>query len=99
MTADNLDEEHVCCVISDKKCRASYIAKKDWLADEFNKGYVFRRINERAKVFIDYGPAETDWIPRSAPNYLNINCFWVSGKYKKQGYGKALLKSAIDYKA
>lgn len=28
-------------------------------------------------------------------NYLNINCFWVSGKYKKQGYGKALLKSAF----
>ena len=32
----------------------------------------------------------------TAPDYLNINCFWVSGKYKKSGHGKALLQSAID---
>jgi len=35
-------------------------------------------------------------IPITAPNYLNINCFWMSGKYKKNGYGKALLKTTID---
>ena len=56
----------------------------------------FRRLDERAKVFIEYGPAETAWVPVTAPNFLNINCFWVSGKYKKNGNGKALLKSAID---
>ena len=32
----------------------------------------------------------------SATNYLNINCFWVSGKYKKNGYGKKLLQMALD---
>jgi len=96
LKSDNISEEHICCAISDKKCAKSYQAKKDWLKKEFNNGYIFRRINERAKVFIEYGPAETAWIPITAPNYLNINCFWVSGKYKKQSYGKALLKTAID---
>lgn len=62
----------------------------------FEEGYVFRRLNERAKVFIEYGSAEKAWLPIIAKNYLNINCFWVSGNYKKNGYGKALLQSAID---
>lgn len=53
-------------------------------------------MDARAKVFIEYGPAEKGWVPITAPNYLLINCFWVSGKYKKQGHGKALLKSALD---
>lgn len=96
LTTKNIVKEHICCAISDKKCSDSYQAKIKWLSKEFNDGYVFRRINERVKVFIEYGPAENAWLPISAPNYFNINCFWVSGKYKKQGYGKRLLQSAIE---
>ncbi|MFA6617822.1 MAG: GNAT family N-acetyltransferase [Candidatus Neomarinimicrobiota bacterium] len=96
LNAENISKEHICCAISDKKCADSYQAKKDWLTKEFNKGYVFRRIDQRAKVFIEYGPAEKAWVPISAANYLNINCFWVSGKYKKNGYGKELLKTALE---
>lgn len=96
LNTENISSEHICCAISDKKCADSYQAKKDWLIKEFSNGYVFRRLDERAKVFIEYGPAENAWIPITAPNYLNVNCFWVSGKYKKSGYGKALLESAIN---
>lgn len=92
----NLDKEHICCAISDKKCKESYELKKDWLSKEFNNGYVFRRIDARAKVFIEYGPAEKGWVPIDAPNYLLINCFWVSGQYKGNGYGKELLRLALD---
>ena len=85
LTTNNITEEHICCAISDKKCKESYNAKKEWLKQEFTNGYVFRRLNKRAKVFIEYGNAEEAWLPITAANYININCFWVSGKYKKQG--------------
>ena len=92
----NIDKEHICCAISDKKCKDSYELKKDWLKKEFDNGYVFCRIDARAKVFIEYGPAEKGWIPIDAPNYLLVNCFWVSGQYKGQGYGKELLRLVIE---
>lgn len=92
----NIDKEHICCAISDKKCKDSYELKKDWLRQEFDNGYVFQRIDARAKVFIEYVPAEKGWVPIDAPNYLLINCFWVSGKYKGNGYGKELLRLAME---
>ena len=96
LTKENINKEHICCAFSDKKCKESYELKKEWLKKEFENGYVFRRLDERAKVFIEYVPAEKAWIPVNAPNYLMINCFWVSGQYKGKGYAKALLQSAID---
>jgi len=92
----NIDTEHICCAFSDKKCNEGYELKKDWLKKEFENGYVFRRIDARAKVFIEYGPADKGWVPVIAPNYLLINCFWVSGQYKGQGYGKELLRHAVE---
>ncbi|WP_020531826.1 GNAT family N-acetyltransferase [Flexithrix dorotheae] len=92
---NNIDQEHICCAISDKKCKDSYEMKKDWLKKELENGYVFRRLDARAKVFIEYGPAENGWVPVEAPKYLLINCFWVSGKYKGKGYGKELLNLAM----
>lgn len=96
LTRENIEDQHICCAFSDKKCVNSYHAKKEWLAEEFGRGYVFRRLDERAKVFIEYGPAEHAWIPVTAPGYLMLGCFWVSGKYKGQGYGKALLQEVVE---
>ncbi len=92
----NIDKEHICCAISDKKCKDSYELKKEWLKKEFDNGYVFRRIDARAKVFIEYGPTEKGWVPIEAPNYLLVNCFWVSGQYKGKGYGKELIRLALE---
>lgn len=96
LTPDNIQSEHICCAFSDKKCAESYALKKEWLAREFDKGYVFRRLDERAKVFIEYGPAENAWMPIVAPEYMALGCFWVSGQYKGLRHGKALLQLAID---
>lgn len=95
LTSDTIDTEHICCAFSDKKCKEGYAHKKAWLKKEFANGYVFRRLDERAKVFLEYVPAEKAWIPVDAPGYLMLNCFWVSGQYKGRGHAKALLQSVI----
>ncbi len=92
VTEDNIAKEHICCAISDKKCIEGYHAKKEWLKNQFKDGYVFKKLDVRGKVFIEYVPAEKAWVPINAPNYMLINCFWVSGKYKGNGHGKALLQ-------
>ncbi|NNG02071.1 MAG: GNAT family N-acetyltransferase [Desulfobacteraceae bacterium] len=100
LTDENIADEHICCAISDKKCREGYEAKKEWLMRQSDDGFVFKKLDVRGKVFIEYGPAEHAWSPIEAPGYLLINCFWVSGKYKGQGHGKQLyrecLKDAAD---
>ncbi|OKL42828.1 GNAT family N-acetyltransferase [Pseudovibrio exalbescens] len=96
LNADCIGQEHICCAISDKKCAAGYQAKKDWLSEQFTKGYEFVRLDERGKVFIEFGPAEHGWVPLNAPGYLLINCFWVSGRFKGKGHGKALLAKAVE---
>ena len=96
LNRDNISSEHICCAISDKKCKDSYELKREWLKKEFDSGYVFRRIDQRAKVFIEYVDAEKGWCPIDADNYTLINCFWVSGQYKGKGYAKELLHSVID---
>lgn len=87
---ENISKEHICCAISDKKCVNGYNLKKQWLKNQFDDGYVFRKLDVRGKVFIEYVPTENAWIPIHAPKFILINCFWVSGKYKNQGFGKQL---------
>ena len=95
LTASNIASEHICCAFSDKKCAGGYQAKKEWLLQQFDDGYVFKKFDIRGKVFIEYVPAEKAWVPVDAPGYMLINCFWVSGQYKGKGYGKALLEACM----
>lgn len=69
--------------------------KKEWLKNEFDNGYIFRRLDERAKVFIEYVPAEKAWVPVNAPNYLMINCLWVSGQFKEKVMQKHCFKQQL----
>lgn len=92
---DNIQTEHICCAISDKKCRDGYEMKKALLNQEINKGYRFKKFNVNHKVFIEYCPSEIAWLPINAPNYMVINCFWVAGQYSGKGYGKRLLEECM----
>ena len=96
LNQQNIEKEHICCGFSDKKCAEGYAMKKEWLREGFGDGLVFRRLDERAKVFMEYIPAEKAWVPVNAPGYLFIGCFWVSGKYKGHGHAKELLQSALE---
>ncbi len=92
----NIDQEHICCAITDKKGETCVSSKKAWMQERFPDGLVFRKLNVRGKVFIEYIPAEHAWIPILAEQYMHINCLWVSGKYKGQGYSDQLLNQCID---
>ncbi|WP_196257877.1 YoaP domain-containing protein [Pelagibacterium limicola] len=96
LTPDTLPKEQICCAISDKKCADGYAAKKQWLAEQYGRGYRFSRLDERGKVFIEYGPSEHAWMPVVAPGWMVMGCFWVSGQFKGHGHGKALLATAMD---
>jgi hypothetical protein len=96
LTPDTLEREHICCAISDKKCVDGVAAKKQWLAGQYEQGYRFRRLDDRGKVFIEYGPGEAAWMPVAAEGWMMMGCFWVSGKFAKSGHGKALLASAME---
>lgn len=95
ITDKNLDNEHICCIIRSKKSHPGIEAKKQWLFDRLKEGHVFRKLNEKATVFIEYAPLETAWIPIMGDNYYYIYCLWVLGDYKGKGYGKALLEYCI----
>jgi len=99
LTKENIQQEHICCGFSDKKCTAGYQLKKEWLTTEFENDFVFRKGDVRHKVFIEYGPAEKSWYPVDAPGYTMLGCFWVAGQFKGAGNGKALLDSCIKESA
>jgi len=42
LTRENIGSEHICCALSDRKCSEGYELKKQWLATQFDQGYVFR---------------------------------------------------------
>ena len=83
----NIDTEHICCALSGNEANT----KKEWMKKQFTFGYTFIKLNERAKVFIEYAPCEHALIPIEADNYMYVYCLWVSGKYTKQGHASALL--------
>ncbi len=100
VTMDNLDREHICCAIAAKKDDPAVQAKKAWLSGRFAEGLVFRKLDARGKVFIEYIPAENAWCPIQADGYLHINCLWVSGQFKSKGYGNELFAACLaDAKA
>lgn len=95
VTNENIEEEHICCAISNNK-DVQVSSKKEWMKKCFADGLVFIKSIERGKCFIEYIPAENAWVPIIANNYLYIDCLWVSGSFKGHGYSNDLLNKCIE---
>lgn len=95
LTPENLAEEHLCCIIRTRKPHPGVEAKRQWLAQRLREGHVFRKLREKATVFIEYAPLETAWVPVLGDNYLYLYCLWASGDHKGRGYGKALMEYCL----
>ena len=95
ITKENLEQEHICCAISNNK-DIQVSSKKAWLAERFDDGLVFLKSVERGKCFIEYIPAENAWNPIEAEGYMYIDCLWVSGSLKGHGYSSDLLGACVE---
>lgn len=96
ITKENIDKEHICCIIRTKSYNPGIEAKKNWLKDRLDEGHVFRKLNAKATVFVEYAPLEKAWVPISGDNYYYIYCLWVLGDFKGKGYGKKLIEYVIE---
>ena len=54
LTIENIENEHLCCAIADKKHQEGVLSKKNWLKDRIAEGHTFRKLDEKGKVFIEY---------------------------------------------
>ena len=93
---NNIDEEHICCAIGDPKHQEGVDKKKEWIKSKIRDGHVFRKLNARGKIFIEYEPIETAWVPIVGKNYEYIYCLWVAGSFKGNGIAKELLEYAVE---
>lgn len=82
LTEENLAREHLCCIIRSKKPHPGVEAKRVWLAQRLSEGHVFRKLDAKGVVFIEYAPLETAWVPVEGDNYFYIYCLWVSANSK-----------------
>ena len=54
LTLENIEKEHICCAIGDKKHQAGVTQKKEWIKNKIKDGHVFRKLDARGKVFVEY---------------------------------------------
>ena len=63
LTTENINKEHICCAISEKKGEHRTTDKKAWLKKRIAEGLVFYKADVRGKAFIEYLDGEKAWIP------------------------------------
>lgn len=96
LTPENLSDEHLACIIRSRKPHSGIEAKRQWLAARLQEGHVFRKLNDRATVMIEYAPLETAWTPVIGENYFYLYCLWVDRTHTGHGYGKALMEYCLN---
>ena len=95
LTTENLANEHLCCIIRSKKPHPGVEAKRQWLSERLKEGHVFRKLNAKSTVFIEYASLETAWVPIIGSKYYYLYCLWALGSYKGKGYGKSLMEYCL----
>lgn len=58
----NIDTEHICSAITDKKGEYCVSSKIKWMKQQFEDGLIFKKLDARGKVFIEYMPFVTNEI-------------------------------------
>ena len=96
LTTENLAHAQLCCILRSKTLHPGIEAKRQWLSERLREGHVFRKLNEKATVFIEYAPLETAWVPIIGDNYYYLYCLWVSDGHKGKGYGKTLMEYCLS---
>ena len=99
LTAENIADEHLCCIIRMKKPHTGVEAKREWLAARLPEGHVFRKLNTGDCVFIEYAPLETAWVPVVGENYLYIYCLWgeLYSAINSNQWSNAITQEQADY--
>lgn len=95
LTPENLGNEHLCCIIRTRKLHPGVEAKRQWLSKRLKEGHVFRKLNVKGTVFIEYAPLETAWVPIIGDNFYYIYCLWVLGEYKGKGHARELIEYCL----
>lgn len=95
LTADNIMNEHLCCIIRSRKPHPGVETKREWLAERLKEGHVFRKLDAKGVCFVEYAPLEKAWVPIVGDNYDYIYCLWVTGDFKGKGYGQELMNYCI----
>ena len=96
LTQENLAQEHLCCIIRSKKAHPGVETKRAWLAQRLKEGHVFRKLDAKGVVFIEYAPLETAWVPVKGDNFFYIYCLWAAGEFKGKGYGRQLMEYCLE---
>ena len=63
LTPENLDGEHLCCIIRSRKPHPGVEAKRRWLAGRLEEGHVFRKLDEKGR----YLWSMPRWRPPGSP--------------------------------
>lgn len=96
LNTDNIENEHLCCIIRTKTKHEGVETKRRWLKKELTHHHIFRKIDDKVTAFIEYDEVENALVPVVADNFYYIYCLWVTGDVKGKGYGKELLEYAIN---
>ena len=91
LTAENLAEETLCCIVRTKKPHPGVEEKRAWLAERLKEGHVFRKLRGKECAFIEYAPLETAWVPAEGAGVFVY--LLLMGMRRAQG---AWLRTRVD---